>query len=343
MVRLGVSQRQRSGGGPLDSDRQRRLGALAELGVLDRVGDPVLTRLTRLACLATGASAAAVHVFDDRYQRRVAAAGVPLIDQPASGSPCWAVVVSDARLVVSDTTTDPRFRPSGEQGAPPRFYASVPIHVMSGVPIGTVCAFDERVLQLTDQQIAGLEDVAALVRAHLELARLAAELGDAATLDALTGAVNRVIFDDRLAQALARRKRHGTEVLVAVIDLDRFKELNDAYGHDRGDAALRWVAAGLRESLRSEDTVGRLGGDEFGVVAETTSTDLGGLIRQVRQTAQGFDPPLTLSVGAVLVEDADSAETVLRRADQAMYAAKRAGRSSGAHGNAKEKNGETRT
>jgi len=280
----------RSDASRVDFDLDRRLAALAEFGVLDRIGDPVLTGLTRLACLATGASGAAVHVFDDSYQRRIAAVGVPLIDQPAEGSLCRQVVMSDTRIIVGDTSTDVRFGPAvdGNAPAPPRFYASVPIHVASGVPIGTVCAFDQQTHELTDQQLAGLEDIAELVRAHLELVRIATDLGQAATLDALTGAVNRIIFDDRLAQALARRKRRGTEVLVAVIDLDEFKAINDTHGHDRGDSALRWVASRLSENLRSEDTLGRLGGDEFGVVAEVAPGGLDALVRQMEMAAQGF-------------------------------------------------------
>ena len=144
-----------------------------------------------------------------------------------------------------------------------QFYASVPIRVDGGIAIGTLCAFDSELRELDDEPVARLEDIAELTRAHLELVRAATDLGEAATLDALTGAVNRAIFDDRLAQALARRRRNRTDVLVAVIDLDEFKAINDKHGHVYGDAALRWVVRQLRGRLRSEDTIGRLDGDEL--------------------------------------------------------------------------------
>ena len=99
-----------------------------------------------------------------------------------------------------------------------------PYHsVGGGVAVGTLCAFDTEPRELSDEQVSRLEDIAEIARAHLELVKIAGDLGQAATLDPLTGAVNRVIFDDRLAQALARRRRHVTPVLVAVIDLDNFK------------------------------------------------------------------------------------------------------------------------
>jgi diguanylate cyclase (GGDEF)-like protein len=310
----------------VDRDRHRRLRALEELGVLDRIGDPVLTALTRLACLITGASAAAVHVFDDVYQRRIAAVGLPLLDEPAEGSVCRRVVLTNTRIVVSNIAADARTAHlAGENGAGlTGFYASVPIRVDGGVAIGTICAFDQDRRDLTDAQLAGLEDLSELARAHLELVKVATELSHAATLDALTGAVNRVIFDDRLAQALARRKRNGGDLLVAVIDLDNFKAINDSHGHDCGDSALRWVADRLRANLRGEDTLGRLGGDEFGVVAEIATGGADAVTAHVQRAADGFEPAFTVSVGSVLAAETDSVETVLKRADRAMYDAKRA-------------------
>jgi diguanylate cyclase (GGDEF)-like protein len=294
--------------------------------VLERIGDPVLTRLTRLAQSVTGASAAAVHIFDERYQRRIAAVGLPLVDHPAEDSMCRLAVLSGTRIITSDATTEERFAYSSfvkDPVAPIRFYAAIPLLVSGGVAVGTLCAFDSEPRELSDDQIARLEDVAELARAHLELVKVASDLGKAATLDPLTGTVNRVIFDDRLAQALARRKRRQTQVLVAVIDLNNFKALNDTHGHERGDAALRWVATQLQNSVRGEDTVGRLGGDEFGLVAEVSGGSFEPLMEHIAGAPEGFEPSFTLSVGAVLAEDDEAVDAVLRRADEAMYAAKR--------------------
>ncbi len=245
---------------------------------------------------------------------------------PASDSMCRLVVEHGDRIVTPDATADARFRYSSfvhDPVAPVRFYASMPLRGGGGVTVGTLCTFDTVTLELSEEQIARLEDIAELARTHLELMRIATELGKVATLDPLTAAVNRVIFDDRLAQALARRRRRGGPVMVAVVDLDDFKALNDAHGHTRGDEALQWVARRLRECLRSEDTVGRLGGDEFGVIAEVASRGFEPLLRRLRDVADGFELALTVSVGAVVADDQDDVETLLLRADQAMYVHKR--------------------
>ena len=311
--------------------QSRRLTVIGELGLLDRVGDPVLTALTRLAQSITGAASAAVHVFDDQFQHRIAGVGAPLVDHPAADSMCRLVIESEARIVTPDATRDARFEYSSfvkDPDEPIRFYASLPLRSGGGVVVGTLCAFDTAVLQLSDDQVARLEDIAQLACSHLELMRIATALGKAATLDPLTGALNRVIFDDRLAQALSRRRRRGTPVIAAVIDLDDFKTINDTHGHGCGDAALQWVSRRLRECVRTEDTVGRLGGDEFAVVAEIAGRDFSRLLQKLHRAADGFEPRLTVSVGAVVADDHDDVETLLQRADQAMYADKLHGKRS---------------
>ena len=310
---------------PTEIHSRRRRAVIEELGLLDRLGDPVLTALTRLAQSITGASSAAVHIFDDEYQHRVAGAGAPLGEHPAQDSMCRLVVAGESRIVTHDATTDSRFEYSSfvrDPVAPVRFYASLPLRSGGGVVVGTLCAFDTEARRVSEDQLARLEDIAQLACSHLELMRIAAELGRAASLDPLTGAVNRVIFDDRLAQALARRRRRGTPVVAAVIDLDDFKEINDTHGHGSGDAALQWVARRLHEQVRSEDTVGRLGGDEFGVVAEVADRDFTRLLEKLHSVADGFEPGLRISVGAVIADDHDNVESLLQRADQAMYANK---------------------
>ena len=310
---------------PLSEAQSHRLAVVAELGLLDRVGDPVLTTLTRLAQTVTGAASAAVHVFDADAQHRVAGVGAPLIDHPAPDSMCRLVIEGGDRIVTQDATADARFEYSSfvkDPVAPVRFYASLPLRSGGDVVVGTLCAFDSEIRELDAEQLARLEDIAQLACSHIELMRIATELGRAATLDPLTGAVNRVIFDDRLAQALARRRRRGTPVIVALIDLDDFKAINDTHGHACGDAALQWVAGRLRDAVRSEDTVGRIGGDEFAVVAEVGSRDFGRLLQKLHQAAEGFEPRLTFSVGAVSADDHDDVESLLQRADQAMYAEK---------------------
>ncbi len=306
--------------------RKRRLVAITDLGALDRIEDPVLVSLARLAQSVTGASSAAVHIFDDGYQRRVAAAGAPMIDYPAEETFCRLVVETGTRIITSNAAADQQFAysPHVNDAHPVRFYAGLPLQIDGGTTVGTLCAFDTRTLELTEQQVTDLEDIASVIRAHLELMRIASDLGREATEDALTGVTNRVIFDGLLGRALAERRRGGGDVLVAVIDVDDFKTINDTHGHGVGDAALRWIGARLSELVRPQGTVGRLGGDEFAVLARISRTDAEVFMDAIRLVADGFEPPFRISVGSTFAEDDDDVSSLLRRADQRMYVAKAA-------------------
>ncbi len=151
--------------------------------------------------------------------------------------------------------------------------------------------------------------------------------------DALTGVLSRRAIMERLDAALARRAP-GETLAMFFIDLDGFKRINDRLGHIRGDALLVQVAQALREAVRAGDAVGRLGGDEF-IVLDAVDGEAGALAlaqRLVDAAAQaGFDPAsgqrVTVSVGVALVpQHARSTYELLQRADDAMYAAKAAGK-----------------
>lgn len=160
--------------------------------------------------------------------------------------------------------------------------------------------------------------------------------------DALTSLPNRVLFGDRLQQAMALARRQGTRLAVAYIDLDEFKPVNDAYGHRAGDQLLVEVAGRMRAELREEDTLARLGGDEFAAiimdVQDQASLEslLVRLLARVSETAWVMDHSVEISasIGYVLfspVQDESSNEELdgdqlLRQADQAMYCAKQQGR-----------------
>jgi diguanylate cyclase len=315
-----------------NADR-RRQDAIARLAILDRISDPALTALTRVASYVTGGSAAAVHIFDERYQRRIAAFNAALQSNPAHDALCRLVVDGAQAVICPDATKDPRFEHSsfvkGDQ--PVRFYASVPLRARDdGAVVGTLCAFDTVARDLGDEQIDLLRDLAEQVVSQIEFGRLAIDLGHLATHDPLTGAVNRLLLNDRLKQALARRKRRGGEVLIALVDVDNFKRLNDTHGHATGDTILTAVANRLARGLRGEDTVARLGGDEFAVITELPEGAEGAaqIVGRIEETVADPIPhagrkiELSVSVGAALAQPNDDAATALARADRAMYARK---------------------
>jgi diguanylate cyclase (GGDEF)-like protein/PAS domain S-box-containing protein len=159
------------------------------------------------------------------------------------------------------------------------------------------------------------------------------ELRRLALRDSLTDLANRVLFSDRLDHAISAAHRDGETLAVLLIDLDRFKEVNDALGHDVGDALLRQVAVRFKDSVRVSDTVARLGGDEFAVLLPDCEED--GAIRAAAALVSSLAAPIHVaphtllapcSIGiALFPQHGDDAATLVRHADVAMYAAKRTG------------------
>lgn len=162
------------------------------------------------------------------------------------------------------------------------------------------------------------------------------EMRHLAMHDMLTGLPNRALFMDRLESAHHRAQRHGGMFALVYVDVDRFKEVNDTWGHGAGDAVLIELAARLRGALRENDTVARLGGDEFALVLEELD-DINDAHRLMARVTQSLQTPmhylrdgedLTLAIAAsigVAAYPADGAEVdaLLHAADQAMYLIKR--------------------
>lgn len=174
------------------------------------------------------------------------------------------------------------------------------------------------------------------------LAALNAQLAELAVTDSLTGLKNVRYFHARIAEAVAQVRRSGEPLSLLVIDLDRFKEVNDRYGHETGDAVLREAAQAIASAVREGDTaarldgaVARMGGEEFSVLLQgTDETDAMAVgervlrgVRRVSVPAEGGEVRITASAGvACLAHAADEPDGLYARADEAMYAAKRAGR-----------------
>jgi diguanylate cyclase (GGDEF)-like protein/PAS domain S-box-containing protein len=152
--------------------------------------------------------------------------------------------------------------------------------------------------------------------------------------DALTGLPNRSLFGDRLRQALLSARRNQNMFGVLLLDLDRFKDINDALGHDRGDTLLQEVTARLRGVLRATDTIARLGGDEFAVLS-TDAKHPDDVVATAKKILGALEGPFAIadqmvetgaSIGIALYPvHGDDPTTLLRRADVAMYVAKRSG------------------
>ncbi len=174
-----------------------------------------------------------------------------------------------------------------------------------------------------------------LALALLVMLRLTQRLRHLSRHDSLTGLPNRRVLHDALGAAQVRRARRGAPFALLALDLDHFKTVNDGHGHAAGDAALIEVARALRESVRSDDTVARMGGEEFCVLladcdAPEAAVHAERLRRAVADRAitlpDGSTARLTVSIGGAAGRAKGDAPELLQRADRALYAAKDGGR-----------------
>jgi diguanylate cyclase len=157
----------------------------------------------------------------------------------------------------------------------------------------------------------------------------------AALHDKLTALPNRVLFGDRLEHGIAQAKRHRWNLAVMFVDLDKFKSINDTYGHQVGDAVLQAVAMRLKRTTRNDDTISRFGGDEFLCVLTELheQNEIAMIAVKILKAIQApydlrigdvvVNPSLGASIGiSVFPKDGASAATLIKRADEAMYGAK---------------------
>lgn len=185
---------------------------------------------------------------------------------------------------------------------------------------------DSRLLVVGDDEeiqiLAQVQDISERRRQRAELELLAIN-------DPLTGLLNRRGLYQTLERECARVERHEAHAALLIIDLDRFKVINDTYGHQAGDDVLIKVAELLRSRLRADDVAARHGGDEFAAIlveasvdkATSVAADLRTLIEEARLGLA--DRPMSASIGTTALTTNDTAADALARADRAMYAAKR--------------------
>lgn len=216
---------------------------------------------------------------------------------------------------------------------------TIPIIVLSGVSDQTL-ALQAVQNGAQDYLVKGQgqpELLARSIRYAIERKRAEERLTYLAQYDQLTGLVNRTLFRDRLVQAMARSKRLQQPLGLMLLDLDRFKAVNDTMGHDVGDQLLRAVAGRLQECVREVDTVARMGGDEFTIILEGLSCEQDITI-VARRITESLAKPFSLrehqaSIGVsigitVYPSDDHEIDDLLKHADSAMYRAKQQGGSS---------------
>lgn len=308
-------------------DEPGRLAALYRYDILDTPDEAAFDRITALVKTILKVPICAVSLIDADRQWLKSCVGLGGRETSRDVAFCTHTIQAREPLLVTDATRDPRFADNPFVKDQPfiRSYLGIPLSTPDGYNVGSLCAIDVTPREYGADQVEVLKSFAALVVDELELRRIA-------QTDHLTGTVTRRGFTLELEKALARLGRSAQPSALLLFDIDHFKSVNDTYGHPAGDEVLRSVARHVGSQLRRGDMLGRLGGEEFGILLQDVA------LEQALETAERIrtglaamsvtnDPPLRVTASfGIATAQPGSVTQWMELADRALYEAKRAGR-----------------
>jgi diguanylate cyclase (GGDEF)-like protein len=339
-----------------------RLAAMRRLELLDTPPEAEFDDLVEIAALVCETPISLMTLLDERRQWFKAKLGLEATETSRDEAFCAHAIQQPEMFVVDDATQDQLFAENllvtGEMGI--RFYAGMPIYSPEGAALGTLCVMDRVPRRLNENQFAVLRLLAKKVNDRLlsrdemrarkqafaeaeeareaELKRYQADLEAAnarlrelATTDPLTGLCNRRVFDERLIAEFTHARRYDRPLSVMMLDVDNFKQRNDRFGHDEGDATLVQLAELLRRSVREADLVVRYGGEEFVLLLPETDEAhalmLAERILAAVRAERWQHEQVTVSCGVADLRAATGdRQELVSCADEALYKAKRAGK-----------------
>jgi len=309
---------------------EERLRALEHLDVLDTATEEVFDRITRLASNIAETPIALLSLVDSDRQWFKSRVGLGAAQTSRDISFCGHAILDPRPFVIRDAQLDDRFsdNPLVTGGPHIRYYCGVPLEVPGQHRIGTLCVIDQKPRTLAPKVHEALEDLAAMAVRELQLRQ-------AALADPLTGASNRRMLAMLGPKELARTRRTGSPLAALLLDLDRFKAINDRHGHPGGDKVLVEVSRAIEACIRTQDTVFRLDGEAFAVLLTDISADNAHMVAErIRTCIAGMSIPFgkafipcTVSIGVAGVTPHDTSfAQILARAEMGLQAAKATGR-----------------
>ncbi len=307
-------------------DENGRLKALHRYNVLDSLKEPNFEAITAIVKSLLNVPICAVSLVDQDRQWFKSIQGLEVEETCRSMAFCDHTIRARKPMIVSDATADPRFADNPLVTGDPhiRSYAGAPLQSPDGYNLGSLCVIGLEPRDFSSSDSALLEQFARVVVDQLELRTLAHR-------DFLTGVLTRRAFMDGAMSALHQCVRDSTHAAVITLDVDRFKHINDTFGHPVGDKVLKRISATIATRLRPSDVFGRLGGEEFGILlpgaSEAEAIDCAERLRlAVAAAVEPGIPSATASFGLAMATHPHGLEDAIAAADAALYSAKRGGR-----------------
>lgn len=313
----------------LPENEEQRLQSLKSLKILDTPAEERYDRLTRIACRLMNVPIALVSMVDSTRQWFKSKQGLDMDESPREISFCGHAILGDDIFIVPDTWKDQRFVDNPLVSGEPhiRFYAGFPLKNLDGQKIGTLCIMDTHPRELSQDDIDIFRDLTLMVEQEIAAVQMA-------TLDELTKIPNRRGFIALAQNSLNFCARQQLPATLAFFDLNKFKSINDQFGHAEGDFALKTFAKILRESFRDADVYGRLGGDEFVVLLSGANlADATKIIDRFKddvtqhngQSKRGYS--IEFCEGVITKDRTQnvSIDMLMKKADTLMYEMKRQG------------------
>jgi len=310
-------------------DEEGRLDALRRYNVLDSGPADSFNDIVKLLCQIFDVRIAAISLIDEKRQWFKAITGLDATETLRTHAFCDHTIRLAEPMAISDATRDSRFQDNPYVLNAPgiRCYLGAPLTTPDGYNVGSICIMGTEPRTFSASEADILKSFASIIVTQLELSL-------AVRRDSLTGCFSRSAFEGLMRDARDAKRVHGRPATLALFDVDHFKSINDRFGHPVGDIVLQALTAVTQSTLRRSDQIGRLGGEEFGILMQDADLDAASLIAErVREAIENLDlpqlggPRVTVSFGlAELGPHHTKIADWVTSADNALYHAKQGGR-----------------
>ncbi len=333
---------------PLPPDEEARIRELDRLHQMDTPDEERFDKLVRLAAGLFNVPVALITLVDENRVWFKARHGLETQEVPRELSFCAHAILSPEPFLVPDARSDDRFKDNPFVKGEPhiQFYAGYPLSGAQGQRVGNLCLVDYKPREIGQEHLQALKDLADLAVMELEIQQIHQAnqallkernfLRNQALVDSLTRLWNRGAILEILELEWRKAAREGSSVGVIMADLDHFKNINDTFGHPVGDVVLLETAHMIRSCLRSSDSAGRYGGEEFLMVfpgvGASLVREIGERIRSAMESKAIITPKgilkttISMGCGVTPVDRKIPLDTLIAQVDKSLYQAKREGR-----------------